>query len=54
MDLTVLETPKSDWKVFPSRDIPSLFNHRHVYHYALESLPVVEGNINNTEDKENP
>ena len=26
-DLTVLETPKSSWKVFPSQDIPSLFNY---------------------------
>ena len=43
-DLTVPEIPKSGWKVFPSQDIPSLFNYGHVYHYVLESLPVVESN----------
>ena len=47
------ETPKSDRKDFPSQDIPSLFNYGQVYNYALESLPVIEENINNTEDEEN-
>ena len=53
-DLTVPGTPKSGWKVFPLQDIPSLFNYGHIYHYVLESLPVVEENIDNTEDEENP
>ena len=48
------QTPKSGWRVFPSQDIRSLFNYGHVYHYTLESLPVVEENISNTEDEENP
>jgi len=52
-DLTVPQTPKSGWRVFPSQDIPSLFNYGHVYHYTLESLPVVEENIGSTEDEEN-
>ena len=38
-DLTVPETPKSGWKVFPSQDLPSLFNYGGVYYYVLESLP---------------
>ena len=46
--------PKSGWRVFHAQDIPSLFNYAHVYHYTLESLPVVEENINNTEAEENP
>ena len=53
-DLTVPEMPKSGSKVFPSQDVPSLFNDGLVYHYMLESPPVVEENINNTEDEENP
>lgn len=52
-DLTVPETPKSGWKSFPSQDIPSLFNYGHVYHYALESLPVVE-NTNEVENEDDP
>ena len=52
-DLTVPLTPKSGWRVFPSQDIPSLFNYGHVYHYTLESLPVVEENIGSTEDEGN-
>ena len=51
-DLTVPEMPKSGSKVFPSQDVPSLFNDGLVYHYMLESPPVVEENINNTEDEE--
>ena len=51
-DLKVPQTPRSGWRVFPSQDIPSLFNYSHVYHYTLESLPVVEENFNNTEMKE--
>ena len=53
-DLTVPQTPKSDWRVFPSQDNPSLFNYGHVYHYTLESLPVVEENIDSTDDEDNP
>ena len=46
------EKPKSGWKGFPSQDILSLFNYGQVYNY--QSLPVVEENINNTKDEENP
>ena len=48
------QTPKSGWRVFPSQNIPSLFNYGHVYHYTLESLPVVEENIDSTVDEDNP
>ena len=33
------DLPEKNWKPFPSKDIPPLFNYGHVYHYALESLP---------------
>ena len=32
-DLTVPQTPKSGWRVFPSQDIPSLFIYGHVYQF---------------------
>ena len=35
----VPDPPQKNWGVFPSYDIPSLFNYGHVYHYALETLP---------------
>ena len=35
------------------QDVPSLFNDGLVYHYMLESLPVIKENINSTEDEEN-
>ena len=53
-DLRVPQTPKSGCRVFPSQDIPSLFIYGFVYHYTLESLPVVEENLNNNEDEKNP
>ena len=34
----VPDPPQKNWRVFPSYDIPSLFNYGHVYHYALETL----------------
>ena len=30
----VPDPPQKNWRVFPSYDIPSLFNYGHVYHYA--------------------
>ena len=30
----VSDPPQKNWRVFPSYDIPSLFNYGHVYHYA--------------------
>ena len=32
------DIPISEWKKFPSYDIPALFNYGHVYFYALESI----------------
>jgi len=40
--------PSSGWRVFPSRNIPSLFNYGHVHYYALESIQ----NIDDTQDIE--
>ena len=28
--------PKTGWKAFPSKDLPSLFNYGHVYHYVYQ------------------
>jgi hypothetical protein len=33
--------PTSGWCVFQSKDIPSLFNYGHIYHYALESVKTI-------------
>ena len=46
--------PDSGWRLFPSQDIPVMFNYGHVYHYALESiktvtLDVIEGDQNEDE-----
>ena len=39
-------TPSSGWRVFPSHNIPSLFNYGHVHYYALDSIQ----NIDDTQD----
>ena len=39
----------TNWRAFPSNNIPSLFNHGHVPYYLLESTPL---NLDNTEDIE--
>ena len=44
--------PKTGWKAFPSKDLFSLFNHGHVYHYALESLPALPGEQTDQEEDE--
>ena len=41
-------TPSSVWRVFPSHNIPFLFNYGHVHYYALESIQ----NIDDTQDIE--
>ena len=41
----VPDPPQKNWGVFPSSDIPSLFNYGHVYHYALETLPASTDNF---------
>jgi len=41
-------TPSSSWRVFPSHNIPSLFNYGHVHFYALVSIQ----NIDDTQDIE--
>ena len=46
--------PDAGWRLFPSQDIPVMFNYGHVYHYALESiktvtLDVIEGDQNEDE-----
>ncbi|EDO36489.1 predicted protein [Nematostella vectensis] len=28
----------TDWKMFPSQDIPAMYNYGHLYHYLVESL----------------
>lgn len=30
--------PSTGWRVFPSQNIPSLFNYGHVHYYALEDI----------------
>ena len=30
--------PNNGWKKFPSRNIPSMFNYDHVYHYLIETV----------------
>ena len=40
--------PSSGWRVFPSHNIPSLFNYGHVHYYALKSIQ----NIDDTQDIE--
>ena len=44
-------TPSSRWRVFPSHNIPSLFNYGHVHSYALDSIQNTE-NIDDTQDIE--
>ena len=34
--------PSSGWCSFQSKDIPSLFNYGHIYHYTLESLKTIK------------
>ena len=34
--------PSSGWRVFPSHNIPSLFNYGHVHYYALESIQIID------------
>ena len=41
----VPDPPQKNWRVFPSCDIPSLFNYGHVYHYSLETLPTCSDNF---------
>lgn len=35
--------PSTGWCAFPSQNIPSLFNYRHVHYYALESVQDING-----------
>ena len=39
--VTVPVIPTSGWRLFPSRDIPTLFSYGHIYYYALESIKTV-------------
>jgi len=32
------EIPSTGWRVFPSHNIPELFNYGHIHYYALESI----------------
>ena len=38
--------PQNGWQVFPSQNIPSMFNYGHVYYYLVESI---ENNSENDE-----
>jgi len=42
--------PSTGWRVFPSQNIPSLFNYRHVHYYALESIQNVANHPEDIED----
>ena len=35
--------PSTSWRAFPTQNIPSLFNYRHVHYYALESVQDING-----------
>lgn len=35
---TMLHSPSTEWKNFPSFNIPALFNYGHAYHYLIESI----------------
>ena len=48
----VPDPPQKNWGVFPSYDIPSLFNYGHVYHYALETLPTSTDNFCEEDENE--
>ena len=42
--------PSTGWRVFPSQNIPSLFNYGHVHYYALESIQNVADHPEDIED----
>jgi hypothetical protein len=44
--------PDSAWKAFPTQDVPQQFNYRHVYYYALESLPYISFGDNQSQTLE--
>ena len=42
--------PSTGWRVFPSQNIPSLFNYGHVHYYVLESIQNVSNGAKDIED----
>lgn len=48
LDIPII--PKTGWCAFQSKDIPSLFNYGHIYHYALESICTILTSTNDEED----
>ena len=42
--------PSTGWRIFPSRNIPSLFNYGHVHYYLLESIQNVADHPEDIED----
>ena len=42
--------PSTGWRVFPSQNIPSLFNYGHVHYYVLESIQNVADHPEDNED----
>lgn len=42
------DIPSTGWRVFPSHNIPDLFNYGHIHYYALESIQ----NVNVTEEND--
>ena len=34
----IQDIPNSGWSLFPSKNIPTMFNYGHVYYYLVESI----------------
>ena len=51
LNLNIPCIPSSAWRVFPSQNIPSLFNYGHVHYYALESIQNVADHPEDIEDR---
>lgn len=43
--------PSTAWRVFPSQNIPLLFNYGHVHYYALESIQNVADHPEDIKDR---
>jgi hypothetical protein len=46
--------PETGWKTFPSRNIQSMFNYGHVYHYLVESVSGMFMDETSDEDTDGP